>query len=92
MGGVGEYASSLRLGDDLFKFGVDLFKVCVLRIICGVSLVSKMRSLMTESSTVPRGARNPFLVGGALLGMISPDTRQEKIFHYQTKYFTIPKH
>ena len=35
---------------------------------------------MIESSTVPRGARNPFLVGGALRGIISPDTIV-KTFH-----------
>ena len=35
---------------------------------------------MMESSTVPRGARNPFLVGGALRGIISPDTIG-KTFH-----------
>ena len=81
MGGLGENESSLRLGEDLFKFGVDLLRVCVLRIICGVSLVSKIRSLMTESSTVPRGATKPFLVGGALRGMTSPNTTQ--------KYFII---
>lgn len=88
MGGVGEYDSSLRLGDDLFKFGVDLFRVCVFRIICGVSLVSKMRSLMTESSTVPRGARNPFLVGGALCGIPSPDTTQENSL-FNTMHFKL---
>ena len=54
--------------------------------ICGVSLVSKIRSLMTESSTVPRGARNPFLVGGALRGIISPDTIQKE--HYSTSIKT----